>query len=664
MLLQAVNLSKSYGVRAILSNITMLVNEREKIGLVGINGAGKSTFLQMIAGEMSYDSGDIFVSKETTIGYLAQNSGLTSGKTIREETLDVFADLLAVEQELRDLEVAMADPAVMADTKRYDEILNRYAARSEWFREKGGYAIEAKIRGILSGMGFSDFPQDTVVDTLSGGQKTRLALAKMLLAEPDLLLLDEPTNHLDIDTLTWLEDYLRGYPGAIVVVSHDRYFLDALVGTIYEIERHTSKRYSGNYSRFIEIKAAEYEAEMKQYEKQQDEIARMEDFVQKNIVRASTTKRAQSRRKALEKMERLDKPLGDLKRASFSFEIDRMTGKDVLSAEGLSMAYGADAPLFRNVSFKLSRAETVALIGPNGIGKSSLFKILTDNHKPNSGSFVWGANVKLGFYDQEQKDLNPQNTVLEELWSAYPHLEEARIRTVLGNFLFSGEDVFKRVASLSGGEKARVSLAKLMLMNANVLILDEPTNHLDLYSKEILEASLIDYEGTLLFISHDRYFLNKMAERILELTPDGMLSFLGNYDDYLEKKKDLAELAAELPLKEQGNRQRETGSGELGTTRGSTAAKGTTAAPSGKTAAADAQADKQARREDRSRQRKLEQLERDIAAHESHIAELEQQLASPEVFNDYVLVLEKNTELEKVRLELEGFYAEWENLME
>jgi ATP-binding cassette subfamily F protein 3 len=665
MLLQAVNLSKSYGVRAILSNITMLVNEREKIGLVGINGAGKSTFLQIIAGEMSYDSGDIFVSKETTIGYLAQNSGLTSGKTIREETLDVFADLLAVEQELRDLEVAMADPDLIADAKRYDETLNRYSVRSEWFREKGGYAIEAKIRGILSGMGFSDFPQDTQVDTLSGGQKTRLALAKMLLAEPDLLLLDEPTNHLDIDTLTWLEDYLRGYPGAIVVVSHDRYFLDALVGTIYEIERHASKRYSGNYSRFIEIKAAEYEAEMKQYEKQQDEISRMEDFVQKNIVRASTTKRAQSRRKALDKMERLDKPLGDLKRANFSFEIDRITGKDVLSAEALSMAYAADTPLFRNVSFKLSRSETVALIGPNGIGKSSLFKILTDNHKPNSGSFVWGANVKLGFYDQEQKDLNPQNTVLEELWGAYPHLEEARIRTVLGNFLFSGEDVFKRVAALSGGEKARVSLAKLMLLNANVLILDEPTNHLDLYSKEILEASLIDYEGTLLFISHDRYFLNKMAERILELTPNGMLSFLGNYDDYLEKKKDLAEFAAELPLKEQqGNRQRESGSGIAGATGGGTSGKSAAAAASGKAAAADAQADKQARRDERSRGRKLEQLERDIAAHESDIAELEQQLASPEVFNDYVLVLEKNAELEKVRLELEGFYAEWENLME
>ncbi|MBC8081311.1 MAG: ATP-binding cassette domain-containing protein [Gorillibacterium sp.] len=644
MLLQAVNICKSYGVRAVLSNITMLVNEREKIGLVGINGAGKSTFLQIIAGEMSYDSGDMFISKETTIGYLAQNSGLNTDKTIREETLAVFSDLLSVEQELRDLEVAMADPVLIGDSKRYEETLNRYSTRSEWFREKGGYAIEAKIRGILSGMGFSDFPQDTRIETLSGGQKTRLALAKMLLQEPDLLLLDEPTNHLDIDTLTWLEDYLRGYPGAIVVVSHDRYFLDALVGAIYEIERHTSKRYTGNYSRYVDIKASEYEAQLKQYEKQQGEIGRMEDFVQRNLVRASTTKRAQSRRKALDKMDRLDKPLGDLKKASFSFEVDRMTGKDVLRAEGMSVSFDHEAPLFRNVSFELTRSETVALIGPNGIGKSTLFKVLTEHKKADTGSFYWGANVRLGYYDQEQKDLNPKNTVLEELWSAYPHLEEARIRTVLGNFLFSGEDVFKRVAALSGGEKSRVSLAKLMLMNANVLILDEPTNHLDLYSKEVLESSLIDYEGTLLFISHDRYFLNKMSERILELNPNGIESFLGNYDDYLEKKREQAEISAEQLMNMRGANQasttnRSTGSGDL-------------------------QADKQAKREDRNRQRRLEQLERDIAQYEADIAALEEQLASPEVFNDYVLVLEKSTGLEKAKQELENVYAEWETLME
>jgi ATP-binding cassette subfamily F protein 3 len=683
MLLQAVNINKSYGVRPVLSNITMLVNEREKIGLVGVNGAGKSTFLQIIAGEMSYDSGEIYKSKETTIGYLAQNSGLQSSSTIREEMLEVFSALLAVEQELRDLEAEMADPDMPHDSKRYEDVLTRYAVRQEWFRDKGGYGIEAKIRAILSGMGFGDFPQDTRIDTLSGGQRTRLALAKMLLREPDLLLLDEPTNHLDIDTLTWLEDYLRGYPGAIVVVSHDRYFLDMLVGTIYEIERHASKRYTGNYSRYIELKAAEYESQMKLYEKQQDEIARMEDFIQKNIVRASTTKRAQSRRKALDKLERVDKPLGDLKRASFSFEVEVLTGKDVLRAERLAVAFDAAAPLFRNVSFQLWRGETVALIGPNGIGKSTLLKVLTGERRPEAGVYEWGTNVRIGFYDQEQKNLNPTLTVLEELWSAYPYLEEARIRTVLGNFLFSGEDVFKKVAGLSGGEKARLSLAKLMLQNANVLVLDEPTNHLDLYSKEVLESSLMDYEGTLLFISHDRYFLNKMAERILELHPDGVENFLGNYDDYLEKKKELAELKGELANEAKGTARRTPGSFGGGRTAAPGASPGTTGAPapgsgpavSGSAASAGSgtaaspgrtgsyEADKLAKREERSRQRRIEQLEADIARLEAEIAQLESELASPEVYNDYLLVQEKNEAMDARRAELETVYGEWEQLL-
>ncbi|WP_058301427.1 ABC-F family ATP-binding cassette domain-containing protein [Gorillibacterium timonense] len=691
MLLQAVNINKSYGVRPVLSNITMLVNEREKIGLVGVNGAGKSTFLQIIAGEMSYDSGDMFKAKETTIGYLAQNSGLDSKSTIREEMLEVFEPLLAVERELRELEEVMADPSLPHDSKRYEDILNKYAARSDYFREKGGYGIEAKIRGILSGMGFGEFPPTTSIETLSGGQKTRLALAKMLLREPDLLLLDEPTNHLDIDTLTWLEEYLRGYPGAIVVVSHDRYFLDALVGTIYEIERHTSKRYTGNYSKYIEIKAAEYESQMKQYEKQQDEIARMEDFIQKNIVRASTTKRAQSRRKALDKMDRMDKPLGDLKRASFSFEVDVITGKDVLRADRIAVAFQNDPPLFRNVSFQLSRGETVALIGPNGIGKSTLLKVLTGARQAEAGLYEWGTNVRIGYYDQEQKNLNPNHTVLEELWSAYPHLEEARIRTVLGNFLFSGEDVFKKVAALSGGEKARVSLAKLMLQNANVLILDEPTNHLDLYSKEVLEASLIDYEGTLLFISHDRYFLNKMAERILELHPDGVENFLGNYDDYLEKKKELADIEGELASGKKGATKHTPGSfgggsrseADAGSASknssgvsgipnvgGKSSGEGTAAARGGSSEAGsqpirtgDYETDKQAKREERSRQRRIEQLEKEIARLEEELAVLEEELTQPEVYNDYLLVQEKNEAIDTRKAELEKVYAEWEELL-
>lgn len=641
MLLQASNLCKNYGVRPVLTNISLQISERERIGLVGVNGAGKSTLLQILAGELSYDSGELFKSKEARIGYLAQNSGLNSERTLYEELRTVFSHLLELEQELRELEVRMADPELLNNEKLYEETMNRYAARSETFREQGGYEMEAKIRGVLHGMGFGDFPPDTVVSTLSGGQRTRLALAKLLLQEPDLLMLDEPTNHLDIATLTWLEDYLRGYPGSILVVSHDRYFLDALVQTIYEIERHSSRRYTGNYSRYIEIKAADYAVQLKHYEKQQEEIARMEDFVRRNLARASTTKRAQSRRKALERMERMDKPLGDLKKASFSFEIDRTSGKEVLRADQLAVAYDGHE-LFTNVSLHLNRGETVALIGPNGVGKSSLLKVITGRLKQERGTYEWGSNVTIGFYDQDQSGLNPNHTVLEEVWNAFPHLEEARIRTVLGNFLFSGEDVFKKISALSGGEKARVSLAKLMLLNANVLILDEPTNHLDLFSKEVLEASLIDYEGTLLFISHDRYFLNKMAERVLELSRDGITGYLGNYDDYMEKKQELAELQAESEQEKPTNGGRQQ-----------------PVEPQN-----DYEADKIAKREERTRRRKLEQLEQEIAKAEQEISDLEAELAQPEIFNDYVLVQQKNNDLEQKKVHLEQLYEQWAEWME
>jgi ATP-binding cassette subfamily F protein 3 len=531
--------------------------------------------------------------------------------------------------------------------------MNRYAARSDWFRDRGGFEMNSRIRSVLHGMGFGEFAPDTRVNTLSGGQKTRLALAKMLLEQPDLLMLDEPTNHLDIKTLEWLEDYLRGYPGAILVVSHDRYFLDSLVTAIYEIERNSSKRYTGNYTRFIELKAADFETQMKQYEKQQDEIARMEDFVQRNIVRATTTKRAQSRRKALERMERIDKPLGDLKRASFSFQIEQPTGKDVLQVDRLTIAYEGKPALLRGVSFELSRGETVALIGPNGVGKSSLLKVLMGGQPAAFGTYHWGANVRLGYYDQEQTGLNPNNTVLDEVWNAYRHLEEVRIRTVLGRFLFSGDDVSKKIASLSGGEKARVALAKLMLLNANVLILDEPTNHLDLFSKEVLEDALIDYEGTILFISHDRYFLNKMSERMLELAADGVTTYLGNYDDYVEKKAELAEMLAE-----QG---RVSAAGGVATRAGTGAAGGVSRTGTGESA--QYAADKQAKRDQRSRQRRVEQLEAGIAQLEVEIAALESKLVDPAVYNNYILVQETQSAIDAKKAELMLIYTEWESLI-
>ncbi|MCJ8014427.1 ABC-F family ATP-binding cassette domain-containing protein [Paenibacillus sp. KQZ6P-2] len=646
MLLQASGIRKLYGIEPVLEGINLQIQERERVGLVGVNGAGKSTLLQILAGEISYDGGQIYKSKETTIGYLAQNSGLQSSRTIWEEMMNVFSPLIEAEKELRLLEQQIADPDQMDNPKKYQELLDRYAMRSDWFKDHGGYEMETRIRSVLHGMGFGSFAPDTSISTLSGGQKTRLALARILLQAPDILMLDEPTNHLDIATLTWLEDYLRSYSGALLVVSHDRYFLDRLVTAIVEIERHQSRRYTGNYSRYIDLKAAEYESAMKQYEKQQDEIARMEDFIQKNIVRASTTKRAQSRRKALEKIDRLDKPMGDLKKASFSFDVEYMSGKDVLQVNDLAVSFSPPHKLFDHVSFDLHRGETVALIGPNGIGKSTLLKCLLGSFRQESGTIQWGTKVKLGYYDQEQTNLNPSNTVLEELWSQYPHLEEARIRTVLGNFLFSGEDVLKKIAALSGGEKARVALAKLMLLEANMLILDEPTNHLDLFSKEVLESALMDYEGTLLFISHDRYFLNKMAERIVELHPKGVEHFLGNYDDYTAKKLELEELSKEA----------------LEAAGAKVSKQENPAETADKAGVNSFEADKQAKREERSRQRRIAALEEQIQQLESVIAELEAEMTRPEVYQDYMALQKHQQEQETKKKELDEVFAEWELL--
>ncbi|MRN51604.1 ABC-F family ATP-binding cassette domain-containing protein [Paenibacillus monticola] len=647
MLLQATGISKSYGIQSVLDGISLQVNEKERVGLVGVNGAGKSTFLQILAGEMSFDSGQIHKAKETTIGYLAQNSGLQSDKTIHEEMLAVFAPLIEAEAELRRMEASIADPAVAEDSKRYEELLERYAVRSDWFKDHGGYEMNTRIRSVLHGMGFGEFAPETSISTLSGGQKTRLALARILLQAPDLLMLDEPTNHLDIETLTWLEDYLRGYAGGILVVSHDRYFLDRLVTAIVEIERHESRRYTGNYTRYMELKAAEYEIRMKQFEKQQDEISRMEDFVQRNIVRASTTKRAQSRRKALDKMDRIDRPMGDMKKANFSFEPDFMSGKEVLQVRHVSVSFNEGQPLFKNASFELRRGETAALIGPNGIGKSTLLQCMIGSREPSLGSVNWGTKVKIAYYDQEQTHLNPRNTVLEELWSEYPMLEEARIRTILGNFLFSGEDVQKRIAALSGGEKARVSLSKLMLRGANMLILDEPTNHLDLVSREVLEAALMDFEGTLLFISHDRYFLNKMAERILELHPSGIDQYLGNYDDYVDKKRELEEIANEAA--------------ELAAT---TASKNTNneATAQDKGAISTFEADKQTKREERNRQRRIAELEKNISELEEEVAFIENEMTKPEIYQDYLALQGYEADLKDKKSSLSDYFSEWEIL--
>ncbi|MDF2855315.1 MAG: multidrug transporter ATP-binding protein [Neobacillus sp.] len=512
ILLQVNQLAKYYGADLILSNIKLELQTRDRVALVGRNGAGKSTLLKIIAGHLSHDGGEIIKPKEVTIGYLAQNTGLESNMSIWDEMLSVFESLRNLEKNLRQLEQQMSDSAVIEDPDRFEKVLKEYDTLQVKFKELGGYQYEADIRSILHGLNFHDSTK--MISSLSGGQKTRLALGKLLLTKPDILILDEPTNHLDIDTLSWLEQYLQGYDGAILIVSHDRYFLDKVVTQVYEVSRRQIQKFVGNYSSYLDQKALNYERDMKVFEKQQQEVANLQDFIQRNLARASTTKRAQSRRKKLEKMEILDRPLGDEKSATFSFEIEKQSGNDVLAVDSLAVGYSGNK-VSENITFRAYRSESIALVGPNGIGKSTLLKTIIKKLPALAGTIHYGANLTIGYYDQEQAELTSNKRVLNELWDEYPLISEKEIRTVLGNFLFSGDDVLKIVSTLSGGEKARLALAKLMLEKANVLILDEPTNHLDLDSKEVLENALVDYPGTILFVSHDRYFINRIATKVL-----------------------------------------------------------------------------------------------------------------------------------------------------
>ncbi len=538
MILQLNGISKSYLGDPILSKITMKMERGDRIGLIGVNGAGKSTLLKIITGDLPYDEGDIFIGKGMKLGYLRQDSGLQPDHTIWTEMLGAFTELQEAEKELRELEMQMGEPSCINNPEKLEQVMKIYASKSDWFSQQGGYDVEAKINSMLNGMGFGSIPTNTLIESLSGGQKTRLALAKILLEQPDLLLLDEPTNHLDFATLNWLESYLRGYQGAIIVISHDRYFLDALVNEIYEIERTHGTTYSGNYSKYVESKVKNRELMEKKYTMQQQQIAKMEDYIERNITMATSSKSAKNKRKQLERIDRLEKPQKDLKHAQMTFATDKRSHKEVLKVKDVVLSYQLEDSkkiLLQDIEFSLDRGDRVALVGPNGVGKSTLLKALLHELSPDRGVIAWGNGVTIGYYDQEQETLHPNNTVLQEVWSTFPSMEEARIRSVLGNFLFTKEDVFKKIASLSGGEKARVALAKLILQKANVLIMDEPTNHLDLFSKEVLEEALLQFDGTLLCISHDRYFLNKLANKLLELSPTGMTAFSGNYDDYVQK---------------------------------------------------------------------------------------------------------------------------------
>ncbi|WP_218011782.1 ABC-F family ATP-binding cassette domain-containing protein [Bacillus thuringiensis] len=641
ILLQVNGLSKLYGAETILANIKLEVQTKDRIALVGRNGAGKSTLLKIIAGELSHDGGEIIKPKDVSIGYLAQNTGLETSLTIWDEMLTVFTHLQQMETKLRRLEQEMGKEENFSNEATYERLLADYDQLQLNYKDQGGYQYEADIRSILSGLGFPVETHQTTISTLSGGQKTRLALGKLLLTKPDLLILDEPTNHLDIETLTWLEQYLQGYPGAILIVSHDRYFLDKLVTQVYEISNKESRRFVGNYSKYLDLKSALYDQEMKRYEKQQDEIAKLEDFVQKNIARASTTKRAQSRRKQLDRMELLTRPLGDSKSASFHFDIEKQSGNDVLQVKDATIGYEED-PIIEHVTMRLTRGDSVALVGPNGIGKSTLLKSIVNKLPLLNGNVSFGSNVSVGYYDQEQANLTSSKRVLNELWDEYPLQPEKEIRTILGNFLFTGDDVLKPVSSLSGGQKARLALAKLMMQKSNLLILDEPTNHLDLNSKEILENALIDYPGTLLFVSHDRYFINRVTTTVVELSTEGAQEYLGDYDYYVEKKNEMIERAAFEQQEQQENQ-----------------------APVQKTVAQEKLnylEEKERKQLERQRTRKIEELEQNILNLEEEIATLEDQLCLPEIYADYEKASEITTKKQTLQEQLETCMAEWEEL--
>jgi ATP-binding cassette subfamily F protein 3 len=641
ILLQCNQISKYYGSEPILTNIKLEVQSKDRIALVGRNGAGKSTLLKIIAGLISKDGGEIIKPKDVTIGYLAQHTGLETSLSIWDEMLTVFSHLRNVEKELRQMEEQMGSPALIEDQTRYERLLKEYDLLQEEFKQQGGYQYESDIRSVLHGLGFAHFNYSTPISTLSGGQKTRLALGKLLLTKPDLLILDEPTNHLDMDTLSWLEQYLGSYPGAILIVSHDRYFLDKVVNQVYEISRTSIMKFHGNYSRYLVQKAENYERDLRQFEKQQEEVSKLKDFIQKNIARASTTKRAQSRRKQLDRMELLDRPAGDEKSASFHFGIERQSGNDVVKVNDVAIGYEGQDPTIENITFILQRGDSTALIGPNGIGKSTLLKGIINKVSPRKGNVNFGSNVTVGYYDQEQANLRSNKRVLNELWDEYPLLPEKDIRTVLGNFLFSGDDVLKEVSTLSGGEKARLALAKLMMQKANLLILDEPTNHLDLDSKEILENALIDYPGTILFVSHDRYFINRISTRVLELEPNRITNYIGDYDYYLEKKQ------MQLELEElEGNSLSSTSQQPV------------------KEEKRSFEEEKELKRLERQRKRRIEEIETEISSLEETIVLNEDKLCDPEVYQNHELVQQLNEANREANSRLEKLMEEWEHILE
>lgn len=638
MILSCKDITKSYGTDIILKKINFNLEEHEKAAVVGVNGAGKTTLFKIITDNLSYDDGQLYIPKNTTIGYLEQNVDIRSEKTIYEEMLSVFESIFELEEKLHSMERKMSS---LSDSE-YSSFMEQYARFQHEFEESDGYSCKSRINGVLKGLGFTEDEYSQQVCTLSGGQKTRVFLGKLLLMKPDILLLDEPTNHLDIDSIQWLEDFLKSYSGACLIISHDRYFLDRTVSKIIDIENGKSSVYNGNYSFFIKQKDAARAAQLKQYANQQREIRHQEEVIKtlRQFNREKSIKRAESREKALERMEKIERPENLPEKMHLRLTPQIQSGNDVVSVEDLSMSFGNNK-LFSNVSFEIKRGEKVAIIGPNGIGKSTLFKIILNELKPDFGKVVLGVNVNPGYYDQEHHELDDKNTIFDEIHNAYPNMTNGEIRNVLASFVFTEDDVFKTIGTLSGGEKGRVSLAKIMLSKSNFLILDEPTNHLDMYSKEILEDAINNYDGTVLYISHDRYFIDKTAERTLELSRDGITQYLGNYSYCMEKKAEKARIE------------------ELSKENSKTPVQSASVHSDSKT---DWLAQKEEQAKARKKANDIKKVEDEIENTENLIKSLEEKLFDPEISADSGKVKELYEEKVSLEEKLEELYEKWEEI--
>ena len=627
IVLSAQNVAKAFGVNVVLKDVSLTLQQGDRMGLVGVNGCGKSTLMRILAGLESADSGEISMVRGTRIGYLAQQNMVTSGLSVWDELQKVYEPVFEMEQRLRELEEEMSraheEPARFARlSSDYDKLLRR-------FEDSDGYSWKSMVSGVLNGLGFKPSQYDQTVDSLSGGEQTRLCLARLLLQKPDLLLLDEPTNHLDMETLTWLENYLTAYKGSVLVISHDRYFLDHVCTCMVEILMGSSEQYSGNYTRYIAQRQERFETRMRAYELQQKEIERQQAIIARYRMynREKSIRAAESREKALERMEKLDKPV-DERAIRFRFEARRRTGEDVLMIKDVSKSFG-EKHLFAHLDLHVRMGDRVALIGPNGVGKSTLIKLITGDEPADTGTIRYGSNVDIGYYDQHQSALHPEKTVLDEVWDRFPRMEQSDVRGALGMFLFTGDDVFQPIKTLSGGEKGRVALTALMLRKDNLLLLDEPTNHLDMDSREVLEDALSDFGGTIITVSHDRYFINRIANRIIEMRPEGVVEYMGNYDDYVEKKN--------RPV------EQETVAGKTRT-----------------------ELEKEKRREKQSKQAlrqlkaRAQEFEKAIGVKEEEIAQLEAQMSDPSLYADAERAFAVQKSYQQAQRDLQALYESWE----